>query len=106
MPRISIPFLSAEARRDYHDTTINQRGLEAHIARLQKAEALVVQFPTWCFGMPAMLKGYFDRLVLPGVAFDLTDPADVKPMLGNIRRIARHRHLWAAALDEAILHGR
>ena len=27
----------------------------------------MVQFPTWCFGPPAMLKGYFDRLMMPGV---------------------------------------
>jgi len=48
----------------------------------------VLQFPTWCFGPPAMLKGFFDRLFMPGVAFDLSDPAHVKPMLGNIRKIA------------------
>lgn len=81
------PVLTADMRRDYHDTGINQRGLEEHVARLQQAEALIVQFPTWCFGMPAMLKGYFDRLIMPGVAFDLSDPASVKPMLGNIRVI-------------------
>ena len=81
------PVLTAEMRRDYHDTALNQKGLESHIARLHRAEALVVQFPTWCFGMPAMLKGYFDRLIMPGVAFDLSDPADVKPMLAHIRVI-------------------
>ena len=53
-----------------------------------RADALVIQFPTWCFGMPAMLKGFCDRLLMPGVAFDLTDPAHVRPMLGNLRRIA------------------
>ncbi len=46
-----------------------------------------VQFPVWCFGMPAMLKGFLDRMIMPGVAFDISDPARVKPMLGNIRRI-------------------
>lgn len=93
------PILTAQMRRTYHDTSVNQHGLEAHVARLRAAEALVVQFPTWCFGMPAMLKGYFDRLIMPGVAFDLTDPAAVKPMLGNIRTIhgivtyGRQRHV-------------
>jgi NAD(P)H dehydrogenase (quinone) len=96
------PVLSEEARRHYHDTTRNQAGLESHVARLTSAEALVVQFPTWCFGPPAMLKGFFDRLIMPGVAFDLGDPAHVKPTLRNIRRIVgivtygrpRYMALW------------
>jgi len=82
------PVLSPEGRRHYHDVARNRRGLESHVERLQRAEALVVQFPTWCFGPPAMLKGWLDRLIMPGVAFDLRDPAHVKPMLGNIRSVA------------------
>ncbi|MCS6778519.1 MAG: NAD(P)H-dependent oxidoreductase [Geminicoccaceae bacterium] len=81
------PVLSAEARRHYHDTSRNRAGLEPYIARLQRAEALVVQFPTWCFGLPAMLKGFFDRVLMPGVAFDLSDPARVRPLLGHIRAL-------------------
>jgi NAD(P)H dehydrogenase (quinone) len=81
------PVLSEVGRRAYHDVGPNQLGLERYVERLQWAEALVVQFPTWTFGMPAMLKGYFDRIMMPGVAFDLTDPANVKPMLTNIRKL-------------------
>jgi NAD(P)H dehydrogenase (quinone) len=82
------PVLGPEERRAYHDLARNRRGLEAYVERLQRAEAMVVQFPTWCFGAPAMLKGFFDRLFLPGVAFDLTDPTRVRPTLGNIKRLA------------------
>ena len=82
------PVLSEDGRRHYHDESVNQEGLEPVIERLQRAEALVIQFPTWCFGPPAMLKGFFDRVFMPGVAFDLSDPANVKPLLGNIRKIA------------------
>lgn len=82
------PVLGTEERRHYHDLSRNRQGLEAHIERLQRAEALVVQFPTWCFGAPAMLKGWLDRLIMPGVAFDLSDPANVRPMLGHIRSLA------------------
>lgn len=81
------PVMSEAARRDYHDTSRNQAGLESYVARLRAAQALVVQFPVWSFGMPAMLKGYFDRMMMPGVAFDLSDPAHAKPLLGNLRRI-------------------
>ena len=48
-----------------------------------------MQFPTWCYGAPAMLKGYLDRLLLPGVAFDLSDPARVRPTLHNITQARR-----------------
>jgi NAD(P)H dehydrogenase (quinone) len=49
-----------------------------------------------------MLKGFFDRLIMPGVAFDLSDPARVKPLLQNIGRIVgvvtygrpRYMPLW------------
>lgn len=82
------PVLGAEERRSYHDPGRNRQGLEPLIARLQAAEALVVQFPTWCFGPPAMLKGFFDRLFLPGVAFDLSDPARARPLLGHIGKVA------------------
>jgi NAD(P)H dehydrogenase (quinone) len=81
------PVLSEDARRQYHDTSRNQAGLEAYVLRLKSADALVVQFPVWCFGMPAMLKGFIDRMFMPGVAFDISDPVRVKPMLGNLKRV-------------------
>jgi NAD(P)H dehydrogenase (quinone) len=96
------PVLSEDARRHYHDTSRNQIGLESYVERMKSAEAIVLQFPTWCFGLPAMLKGFFDRMIMPGVAFDLSDPAHVKPMLLNIKRIVgivtygrpRYMALW------------
>ncbi len=93
------PVLTEDGRRHYHDKERNRAGLETIVARLQHAEALVVQFPTWCFGPPAMLKGFFDRVLMPGIAFDIDDPKHVKPMLKNIRKIAgivtygRPRHM-------------
>lgn len=82
------PVLSADGRRHYHDTTRNRAGLESHVARLQASEAIIFQFPTWCFGLPAMLKGWFDRVLMPGVSIDLSEPGSVKTLLGNIKKIA------------------
>ena len=82
------PVLSREERLGYHDVPSNQEPLKDYIRRLQWAEAIVFCFPTWCFGLPAMLKGYFDRLFMPGVAFDISDPANVKPMLTHIKRVS------------------
>ena len=82
------PVMSREERLGYHDVPANRQALASHIERLQRADALVLCFPTWCFGLPAMLKGWFDRLLMPGVAFDLSDPANVKPMLTHLKRIS------------------
>ncbi|RTQ32118.1 flavodoxin family protein [Variovorax gossypii] len=82
------PVLSREERLGYHDVPSNQLPLKPYVERLQWAEGIVFCFPTWCFGLPAMLKGYFDRLFMPGVAFDISDPANVKPMLTHIKRIS------------------
>jgi putative NADPH-quinone reductase len=96
------PVLSEDARRHYHDPSRNRIGLENYVARLTSAEGIVLQFPTWCFGLPAMLKGFLDRMIMPGVAFDLSDAAQAKPLLHNIKRIAgivtygrpRHMAMW------------
>ena len=82
------PVMSREERLRYHDVPHNQAPMAAYVERLRKADALVFCFPTWCFGLPAMLKGFFDRLLMPGVAFDISDPANVKPLLTHIRRIS------------------
>jgi putative NADPH-quinone reductase len=82
------PVLSPDQRRRYHDTAVNRQGLEPYIDRLKGTEGLIFQFPTWSFGPPAMLKGFFDRLFMPGVAFDLSDPHRVRPILDNVRKLA------------------
>lgn len=82
------PILTAERRRDYHDPARNRHNNQAYADRLMAADAIVVQFPTWSFGPPAMLKGWFDRMFGPGIALDLSDPARARPMLHHIRRIS------------------
>lgn len=84
------PVLSADGRRRYHDTGSNRAGIEAYVERLLGAEGLVLQFPVWSFGPPAMLKGFVDRLFMPGVGFDISDP-------GNVRKLLRYRRLAAIA---------
>ncbi|MFI4949006.1 MAG: NAD(P)H-dependent oxidoreductase [Alphaproteobacteria bacterium] len=82
------PVLSAAERASYNTPSPDLSGVAEHIARLQAAEALVLCFPTWWYGMPAILKGYFDRVWAQGVAFQL--PAGggaILPALGNIRRL-------------------
>ncbi len=81
------PVLSAAERRGYHDTATNCAPVEPYVARLRAADALVFVFPVWNFGFPAILKGFIDRVFLPGVSFTL-DQGLVAPALTNIRKMA------------------
>jgi len=80
------PVLSSEERGRYHDVPANLEGIDDHVASLRRAEALVLVYPTWWYGLPAILKGWFDRVWAPGVAFTLGAGA-IEPALTNIRRI-------------------
>lgn len=42
--------------------------------KLRAADLLVVQFPLWWAGMPAILKGWFDRVFVNGFAFNVPHP--------------------------------
>jgi NAD(P)H dehydrogenase (quinone) len=81
------PVLSAAERRGYHTLPDNRTPCEAYIRRVERAEALVLSYPTWSFGLPAILKGFFDRVFIPGVSFTLQDGI-ARPNLTRIRKIA------------------
>jgi len=78
------PVLSVRERQTYRNTASNSANVTEHVHRLQQAEGVVFVFPSWWYGMPAILKGYFDRVWLPGVAFDF-GPQAILPLLTNIR---------------------
>jgi NAD(P)H dehydrogenase (quinone) len=63
--------------------------LKVYIDALKWADACVFCFPTWWLGMPAILKGYFDRVWRPGVAFEQPPGGGlIRPALRNIRKMA------------------
>jgi NAD(P)H dehydrogenase (quinone) len=62
--------------------------LRPHVEALRWADALVLVYPTWFGAQPAMLKGWFDRVWLPDVAFrPPSGPGLSKPRLRNIRSV-------------------
>ena len=81
------PVLSREERLNYHDEAICRAPVQGYVDRLIAAEALVMNFPVWNFGYPAILKGFLDRVFLPGVSFKLEN-GGTTPILHNIRKLA------------------
>jgi NAD(P)H dehydrogenase (quinone) len=81
------PRLTREERIGYHDLETNQKPVAGYVERLLAAEALVIVTPVWNFGYPAILKGFFDRVFLPGVSFKMEN-GKVSPSLHNIRKLS------------------
>jgi NAD(P)H dehydrogenase (quinone) len=86
------PVLTREERLAYHDVPENLTpAVKPYVDRLRAAEALVVVHPVWNYGYPAILKGYFDRVFLPGVAFTMDgggDQGKLVPCLTNIKKVS------------------
>ena len=62
--------------------------LQRYVADLLWCDTLVVVYPTWWSGQPAMLKGWIDRVWVNGVAWDLPPGSDrIERRLTNVRRL-------------------
>ena len=79
------PRLTVSERARYFEPAYDPAEAEPFISRLKQADGLVLVFPQWWFNFPAILKGFFDRVFAPGVAFE-NDPdgGRIQPRLGNI----------------------
>lgn len=82
------PTLTAAERESYYSGSYDQSAVIEQADRLLNAEGMVLLFPTWWFGVPAMLKGWFDRVWGPGIAYDhASDFGPIKPRLGKLRKV-------------------
>jgi NAD(P)H dehydrogenase (quinone) len=61
--------------------------LAPHVEMLRWCNRLVFVYPTWWSGPPAMLKGWFDRVWVRGVAYELDDRGRLRGLLTNIGRV-------------------
>jgi NAD(P)H dehydrogenase (quinone) len=82
------PVLPPQQMASYVDAARNTREVETYVARLRAAEALVLVFPVWFDGPPAIMQGYFQRVFLPGVAITIDEGGLFHPNLWNLKRLA------------------
>ena len=83
-PRLTAPDLDV-----YEDVGRNRDAVGQDCADLEWCDTLVFVYPTWWYGLPAMLKGWLDRVLVPGLAFEMpAAPGEtIGAGLGHISRL-------------------
>jgi NAD(P)H dehydrogenase (quinone) len=81
------PVMTAAERRAHNTPNPDLSAVEHHVERLRAADAVVLCFPVWWYGMPAILKGYFDRVWINGVAFHLHTGGKIEAGLHRLKKL-------------------
>lgn len=81
--------MSTDERAAYHgDQPVLDEQVRSQIDLVQSVEALVFVYPTWWSGLPAVLKGWLERVMVPGVGFRFDERSGkVRPGLTNIAHL-------------------
>lgn len=83
------PVMGATEHSEYEDTSINQMPVQQDCDDLVWCDTLIFVYPTWWYGLPAILKGWLDRVLVPGVAFVMpqAEGDTIRPGLQHIKRL-------------------
>lgn len=84
------PVLTMPEWSGYLDAPANRAPVEDHVKDLEWCDTLIFIYPTWWYGLPAMLKGWLDRVLLPDVAFLMpkAEGETIRPGLHHIDKMA------------------
>jgi putative NADPH-quinone reductase len=81
------PAMSLDERLT-HQEPRHRPELDGYCDNLRWCDALVFVYPTWWSGEPAMLTGWLDRVLVRGIAWEMTaNNARITGQLHNIRRV-------------------
>ncbi|MEO7372191.1 MAG: NAD(P)H-dependent oxidoreductase [Ilumatobacteraceae bacterium] len=97
--------MSHAERVAYHtDQPILDPLVQRHAGIVKRAEALVFVYPTWWSTMPAVLKGWLERVMVPGVGFVFDENHHVRRGLTDVRRIVGISTYGSRRLYVKVMH--
>lgn len=76
-------FQALDEQRHHFEQSTLPSDIEREIARLEWADLVMLQFPLWWHGPPAMLKGWFDRVFVYGGLYTGSRRFDRGQLLGR-----------------------
>ncbi len=107
----SVDFKAFIDRKPVDPKVIEYKG------RLEKTHHLVFIFPIWWELMPALMKGFIDKVIFPGVAYNYVNGSNtrMKPLLTNIKGVTvittmntpkiLYRIIFGNAIQKALMLG-
>ena len=97
------PRFTPADRRAYATRSEPDASVVAEQRRLDEVDHVVLVFPVYWWSMPALLKGWIDRVFVSGWAFDYDDEDHLVPQLG---RLTAHLMPIAGSTEDAFVrHG-
>ncbi|MGB8321204.1 MAG: NAD(P)H-dependent oxidoreductase [Ignavibacteriaceae bacterium] len=109
------PVMTAEDLKGFKESRAIDPKVIEYKERLGKAEHLVFIFPIWWELMPAMTKGFIDKVIFPGVAYNYTKKGFMSKSFNRINGITLittmntpsffYRILFGNAIKKAVLFG-
>jgi len=111
------PVMTAEDLKAFANRSPVDSEVIRYSERLKKADHLVFIFPIWWELMPALMKGFIDKVIFPGVAYDYSNDSNtrMKPLLKNIKGLTiittmntpgiLYKFLFGNAIQKALLRG-
>jgi NAD(P)H dehydrogenase (quinone) len=82
------PAMSLQEHLDYLAPSVHQGGIAEYCEDLRWCDTVVFVYPTWWSGQPAMLTGWFDRVLVRGVAWEPSENGTrITGLLTNVRRV-------------------
>ena len=83
------PVLTSHDLDIYEDAARNTELVAEDVDHLQRCDTLIFIYPTWWYGLPAILIGWLDRVLVPEVAFLMPseERKTIGPGLTHIKRL-------------------
>ena len=99
------PGMSAEELKGFRESRAVDPKVLEYKERINEAEHLILIFPIWWELMPAMTKGFIDKVIFPGVAYDYTKKGFMKINFLKLNGVTLITTMNSASFGYRILFG-
>ncbi len=111
------PVMTSADLKAFKDKKPVDKKVMEYKLRLEQADHLIFIFPIWWELMPALTKGFIDKVIFPGVAYDYTNASNtlMKPLFTKLKAVTLittmntpgflYRLLFGNAIKKAMLLG-